>query len=98
MNIATRNCPRSLFMTMLPQQNFILELLIELELLLEGVFERELHVNIVRVEAVEPVVAASPNYLTTEHDVVHRVEQQIAGGVVSPMEGAGRLTVRVRDV
>src|SRR6186997_2615573 len=68
------------------------------ELLREVVFERELHLETVAVEAVREVLAPPPLQLAAEHDVRRRIVQEVADKVVPTPVSIRRLRIAVVDV
>src|SRR5262245_61672859 len=64
----------------------------------EVVFERELQLESVALEAVREVLAPAPLELTAEHHVRRRVMEQVPQHVVAAVERVRRLRVAVVDV
>jgi len=54
--------------------------------------------DVFRREAVEEVVSPAPDHLAANHHVTDRVEQEIAGSIMTATKRVRRLPVRVRDV
>ena len=65
------------------------------EVLREVVFERELDPKVVGVKAVLEVRSPAPYELTSNHRIIDRGEEQVGRCVVTSMESAGGLCIRV---
>src|SRR6185369_15063661 len=60
--------------------------------------KRKLDAEVVRLEAIQKVLPASPLKLTADHHVLNRIVKKVREPVVTAMIGIGRLAVGVIDV
>src|SRR6267142_4817932 len=70
----------------------------KLELLREVVFERELQMKVVRLEAIQEILSFAVDQFAADHDVVDGEKQDVARGIMAAMESVRFLPIRVLDV